>query len=64
MKENMKEKMRSWALWLAIASLIVFCVKQFAGVDLGPVVDEFMNLLLPILVGFGIINNPNSRGSI
>jgi uncharacterized membrane protein len=60
----MKEKMRSWALWLAIASLIVFCVKQFSGVDLGPVVDEFMNLLLPVLVGFGIINNPNSRGSI
>ena len=64
MKDNMKEKMRSWALWLSIASLIAFCVKQFTGVDLGPIVDEFMDLLLPVLVGFGIINNPNSRGSI
>lgn len=62
--DNMKEKMRSWALWLAIAALVVFCVKQFCGVDLGPVVDEFMNLLLPVLIGFGVINNPNSRGSI
>lgn len=64
MKDNMKEKMRSWALWLSIAALVVFCVKQFFGIDLGPVVDEFMEYLLPVLIGFGIINNPNSRGSI
>lgn len=57
----MKEKLRSWPMWLAIAALLVFCVKQFAGIDIAPVVDEFMTLLLPILIGFGIVNNPNDR---
>lgn len=64
MKESMKEKMRSWPLWLAIAALLAFCVKQFSGMDIGPVVDEFMDLLLPVLIGFGIINNPNDREKI
>lgn len=57
----MNEKLKSWPLWLALAALIVFCVKQFTGADVGPVVDEFMDLLLPVLVAFGIINNPNDR---
>lgn len=61
MKENMKEKLRSWPLWLALAALLVFCVKQFTGIDIGPVVDEFMDLMLPVMIGFGIINNPNDR---
>lgn len=60
----MKEKLKSWPLWLAIAALLVFCVKQFTGMDIGPVVDEFMDLLLPVVIGFGIINNPNDREKI
>lgn len=60
----MSEKLKSWPLWLALAALIVFCVKQFTGADVGPVVDEFMNLLLPVLVAFGIINNPNDRHKV
>lgn len=64
MKENMKEKMRSWALWVSMAALIAFVWKQLSGVDIAPVLNEFMNYLLPVLAGFGIINNPNSRGSI
>ncbi len=54
----MQNRWRSWALWMAIAALIVFCVKQFAGVDISSPVNEIMNLVLPIMVAFGVINNP------
>ena len=56
-----QNRFRSWALWLAIAALIVFCVKEFAGVDISSPVNEIMNLALPILVAFGVINNPTDR---
>jgi len=56
-----QNRFKSWALWLAVAALIVFCVKQFAGIDISSTVDGLMNVLLPVLVGFGIINNPTDR---
>ena len=58
---NIKEKMKSWPLWLAIASLITFCVKEFTGIDISESLDTFLNLLLPILITFGVVNNPNDR---
>ncbi len=60
----MKEKMKSWALWVSLAALVVFCVKEFAGVDVSETVNGLLDVLLPVLVGFGIINNPNSRNSL
>lgn len=54
----MQNRWRSWALWMSIAALIVFCVKQFGGVDISSPVNEIMNLVLPIMVAFGVINNP------
>ena len=54
----MKQRFKSWALWTSLAALIVFCVKEFVGVDIAPTVEGFMNVLLPVLVAFGIVNNP------
>ena len=54
----MRNRFKSWALWMSIAALIVFCVKEFANIDISESVDGLMNVLLPVLVGFGIINNP------
>ena len=51
-------------MWASLIALIVYCVKQFAGVDIGPVVDELVAYLLPVLIAFGIINNPNDRTKI
>ena len=62
--ENLKEKSKSWPLWLALAALVVWTVKTVANVDIGPQVDEFMDLLLAVLVAFGIVNNPNSRDTL
>lgn len=56
-----QNRFKSWALWLAIAALIVFLVKTFWKVDIGETVDGFMNVLLPVLVGFGIVNNPTDK---
>lgn len=66
MKEFIKKiapRFKSWALWLSIAALIVFCVKEFAGIDIADTVDGFMNVLLPVLVAFGIVNNPTDKHS-
>lgn len=62
--ENFKEKAKSWPLWLALAALVVWAVKTTVGIDIGNQVDEFMDLLLAVLVAFGIVNNPNSRDTL
>jgi uncharacterized membrane protein len=56
--KNILSRFKSWAVWLAIAALVVFCVKEFAGVDISETVDGLLNVLLPLLVAFGIVNNP------
>ncbi len=61
MKQN---PFKSWALWLAIASLIAFVVKQFFDIDLNPFFNGLADVLLPVLVGFGIVNNPVAKGSL
>ena len=55
------ERFKSWALWLAIAALVVFCAKEFGGVDISDKVNGFMDVLLPLLVAFGIVNHPTDR---
>lgn len=59
-----QNRLRSWALWTSLAALAVFCVKKFAGIDISETVDGLMDVLLPVLIGFGIINNPNNRNAL
>lgn len=59
-----QNRFKSWALWTAIAALVVFCVKEFAGIDIGPTVDGLLDVLLPVLVGFGIVNNPTDKAHL
>lgn len=59
--KNFLIRFKSWALWLAVAALVVFCVKEFCGVDISSTVDGLLNVLLPVLVGFGIVNNPTDK---
>ena len=54
----MQNRFKSWALWLSVAALVVWVVKTFVHVDISEQVNGFMNVALPVLVGFGIINNP------
>lgn len=60
-KEDIQNRFKSWALWTALAALIVFCVKQFAGLDISETVNGLLDVLLPVLVAFGIVNNPTDK---
>jgi uncharacterized membrane protein len=62
MKEFLN-RFKSWALWLAIGALIVFCVREFAGIDISHTVDGLLDALLPVLIAFGIVNNPTDSKS-
>lgn len=62
--KNFLKRFKSWTLWLSIAALVVFCVKELAGVDISNTVDGLMNVLLPVLVAFGIVNNPTDNKKI
>ena len=57
----MQNRLKSWALWVSIAALVVFCVKEFAGIDISTTMNGLLDVLLPVLVGFGIINNPTDK---
>lgn len=52
------ERFKSWELWTSIAALVVFCVREFAGVDISGTVEGLLDALLPVLIAFGIVNNP------
>jgi uncharacterized membrane protein len=57
----MQNRFKSWALWLSVAALVVFIVKETIGVDINDAVNNALNLALPVLVGFGIVNNPTNN---
>lgn len=59
-----QERWQSWALWTSIAALVVFCVKEFVGMDIGETMDKFLDVLLPVLVAFGVVNNPTSKNTL
>lgn len=60
----LQDRWKSWALWTSIAALIVFCVKEFWGLDISTTVDGLLDVLLPVLVAFGVINNPTSKNTL
>lgn len=60
MKEILS-RFKSWAVWVSIGALIVFCTKEFAGIDISSTVNGLMDVLLPLLVAFGIVNNPTDK---
>lgn len=57
----MQNRFRSWALWLSVAALIVYVIKMIWGLDVSEQVNGFLDVLLPVLVSFGIVNNPTDR---
>lgn len=60
----MQNRFRSWALWTSLAALLVYCAKAFWGLDIDDTVNGLMDALLPVLVAFGIINNPTEKGKL
>lgn len=56
----MQNRLKSRVLWLAVAALITFVTKEWLGWEI-PKFDEFVELLLTVLVGFGVVNNPTDK---
>lgn len=61
---NQESRWRSWALYTSIAALVAYLVKQYFGIEIGGVIDGLLECLLPVLVAFGIINDPTTRGKL
>ena len=61
MKQN---RLRSWALWTSIGALIAFCLKEFLDIDLDRTINGLLDVLLPVLTAFGIINDPTSKDTL
>ena len=59
-----QNRLKSWTLWMAMGALVVFAVKEFTGLDISGTVDGLLNVLCPVLVGFGIINDPTNPLSL
>ena len=59
--EEKQNRLKSWALWVSVAGLVVFLVKTFVKVDIADWMNDFLNVLCPVLVGFGIVNNPTDK---
>ena len=59
-----QSRFKSWALWTSIAALVVWCVKEFGGIDISSDMNAFLNVALPVVVSLGIINNPTDSENI
>ena len=53
----MQNRFKSKVLWLAILALFYFVMKNWIGFEI-PMWDEFVDKLMPVLIGVGILNNP------
>ncbi len=56
----MQNRFKSYVLWMAVAALVAFVTKEWIGWEI-PKFDEFVELLLTVLVGFGVVNNPTDK---
>ena len=52
---------KSWALWMSVAALIVYVCKTVCKIDIEDWVNGLMDVLLPVMIGFGLISNPNEK---
>lgn len=56
----MKERLKSPVLWLSCAALLAFVLKSWVGWEI-PQFDTFTELLLAVLIAFGVVNNPADK---
>ena len=56
----MKDRFKSPVLWLSIAALIAFVFKNWLGFEI-PEWNTFVELLLAVLIAFGVVNNPADK---
>ena len=53
----MQKRLQSPVLWVSCAALFTFIMKTWVGFEI-PQFDKFTELLLGVLIAFGVVNNP------
>ena len=61
-KMTVQNRFRSPVLWTSVGGLILFIAKNWFNVEI-PGWDAFIELVIGVLVGFGVLNNPTSSSS-
>lgn len=56
----MLERLKSPVVWTTTAALVMFITKNWIGFEI-PDFDVFVELLLGVLIAFGIVNNPTDK---
>lgn len=59
-----QSRWKSPVLWTSVAALVVYVLKTFVRMDLSREINGLVDVLLPVLAAFGIINNPTSKNSM
>lgn len=62
MGKNFLERLRSPVLWASIMALVFFVAKKWIGFEI-PEWDTFVELVMAVLIGFGVLNNPTDKSS-
>ena len=52
-----QNRLKSWALWLSVSALVSFVLKTYLKFEVEGF-DTLINMVLVVLTGFGILNNP------
>ena len=64
----MQKRYKSKVMWMSLATLLLFLLKNYGLLDnLGLTVEgynELINLIFAVAVGVGIINDPHSKNHI
>jgi uncharacterized membrane protein len=55
-----QNRFRSPALWVSVAALIAFVLKTYLGYEIAEY-DKLVDLVLTVLIGFGVLNNPTNK---
>lgn len=58
----MKERFKSPVIWTSIIALVAFIAKTWCHFEI-PGINEFTDLLLAVLIAFGVCNNPTDRNN-
>lgn len=59
--KNILSRFKSWAVWLSLGAMVIYVVKTFGGIDISAEVNGLLDVLCPVLVAFGIVNNPTDK---
>jgi len=59
----MQNRLKSPALWVSVGLLIAFVSKTYMGYEI-PRVDELVDMIIVVCIGFGILNNPTNPNGL